>query len=465
MNITDFLPAGSLNSEPFIFIFLLSSILYYYLKTKYSQLILVFLLSMFFLFAINNYTYGVVIAFLGFVIFNYIFYLYVFKSKVILFLAIIFNISILFFSKYFIFLLEVLNIQNDYKNLVSFFLFAGVSFFVFSMIATLVEQFKKKNKPADFLVFSVYCLFFPKIVMGPIISLSTFASQVKYKKPSEERTKLAVFLFMFGYAQKTLADFLFLYPNLVFSTPNGYAGSVHIVSIFAYSAQLYLDFAGYSLMAVAMALFFGYYLPQNFNRPYLSFSITDFWQRWHITLSLWLKNHIYIPLGGSQRGIIRFYMALFLTFVASGVWHGVGFNYLLWGIWHAIGIMIHKSWQKLGFSMPKILGWFLTIIFVSIGWILFIYNSLQDINSVIFNIINNFDISILPSVFYSNIEWSICFFGAWFLILSSNRFVQNAKRIIFNLPWALQILLIVIVFYANIYVKTVVVAPFIYESF
>ena len=465
MNITDFLPAGSLNSEPIIFVILLVSIVYYYLKTKYSQLILLFLVSLFFLFSINNYAYEIVLAFFGFVSINYFFYLYASKSKTTLTFGVLFNLAILFFSKYFIFSLEILQIENEYKNIISFFLFAGVSFFVFSMIATLVERFRTKEKSIDFLVFASYALFFPKIVMGPIVSLNTFATQFHYKKQNEARTKLAVFLFMFGYAQKTLADFLFLYPNLVFSTPSGYAGSVHIVSIFAYSAQLYLDFAGYSLMAVAMALFFGYYIPQNFNRPYLASSITEFWQRWHITLSLWLKNHIYIPLGGSQKGLFRLYVALFLTFVASGVWHGVGFNYLLWGIWHAAGIMLHKSWKLLGLKMPDFLGWILTIIFVSFGWILFIYNSFDDLNSVVSNIFYNFDLSILPSVFYSNVEWSICFFGAWMLILAPTNFVQKFKKVIFNLPWALQILIIAVIFYANIYVKTVVVAPFIYESF
>lgn len=461
----DALPLGSLNSEPWIFLFCISLFFYYTLKKSYLQIGFILLLSLIFAFAANQYSIAALGSIVGATFINFIFYKTVNKSQFILWLAIIFNVLLLFFAKYFIFGTSLLSIETNLKDTTVLFLFAGLSFFVFSMIATLVEASKNGYNNINISIFFTYALFFPRIIMGPIMKLSEFASQVIYKTPTDENLKYGIFLFMIGFAKKTMADFLFLYPNLVFSTPDGYAGSVHIITFYAYAAQLYLDFSGYTDMALGLALMFGYTLPNNFNRPYLSTSITEFWQKWHITLSNWLKYHIYIPMGGSKNGLTRLYFALFMTFIVSGVWHGVGLNYLLWGLWHGIAIAIHKTWKNFGTTMPTFFGWVLTFHFVVFGWILFIYNSFNDINNVLNNILYNFDISIVPSVFISNVEWSICFFISWILILSPNSFMENLKKMVFNAHWLIHILLILVVFYASIFVKTIVVAPFIYENF
>jgi len=168
---------------------------------------------------------------------------------------------------------------------------------------------------------------------------------------------------------------------------------------------------------------------------------------------------------GSKNGFGKLYFALFMTFVVSGVWHGVGLNYLIWGLWHGAGIAIHKTWKSYDLKMPTFLGWILTFHFVIFGWILFIYNSFDDIYSVFDNLIYNFDIAILPSVFLSNLPWTICFAIAWIMILLPSYAIDLIKQKILFAPWIVHFVLIFLLFYASTLVKTVVVAPFIYESF
>lgn len=463
MEIIDVLPNGSLANEAWIFLILFSALIFSKINSRFIKTLFLIILSILFALAINSYSFKVLSAFVIAIIFNFIFYKFLIKMKFILYISIIFNLALLFFAKYYLFTLDIFDfdpLSNDFNKL---FLFTGVSFFVFSMIATLVESAKLKETNVAFFDFFMYAIFFPKILMGPIMTLKEFC--MSYEKPNEISQKLGIFLFMFGFAKKTLADFLYLYPSLVFANPEGYSGSVHILSILGYAAQLYLDFSGYTLMAIGLALLFGYKLPDNFNRPYLSHSITEFWQKWHITLSAWLKNHVYIPLGGSRYGIARLYLALFLTFVASGIWHGVGLNYLLWGVWHGIGIIAHKTWKLLGFSMHTILAWFVTFCFVCFGWILFIYTDLKNIFSVFALLLNDFNVEVIPSVFFANIGWTCVFFISWVFILFPTKTVHKIEQLVFNANLFFQFLIVMIVLYASIYVKTIVVAPFIYESF
>lgn len=463
MEIADILPAGSLNNEVWIFVFLFASLFFSKIRRDGFRKFLLIFLSILFALAINSYSSILFFGFFLSVILNFFFYKFLNNSKYVLHFGVIFNLTLLFFAKYYIFILNSFGFVPLFENLNKLFLFAGLSFFVFSMIASLIQASKTDEQKVGFFDFIIYSIFFPRILMGPIITVGQFSKS--FEEPNEISNKLGIFLFMFGFSKKVLADFLFLYPSLVFANPDGYSGSVHILSVFGYAAQLYLDFSGYTLMAIGLALIFGYKLPENFNRPYLALSISQFWQRWHITLSDWLKSYVYIPLGGSRFGLPRLYFALFITFVASGIWHGVGFNYLIWGVWHGIGIIIHKSWTLAGFVMPKILSWLLTFFFVCFGWILFIYTDLKNIEIVLQAILYNFDLTIIPSVFMANLEWSVMFFVAWFLILAPVKFLKKIEQLIFDSNIFIQFLIILMILYASVYVKTIVVAPFIYESF
>lgn len=216
----------------------------------------------------------------------------------------------------------------------------GISFYALSAISYLVDVYKCKMKAErNFIYYALYMAFFPKFLSGPIVRACDFLPQIKKRPamPDYQMCKHASLMILWGYFEKVvIADHAALVVNVVFEKYSQQSGYILILGAVLFGIQLYADFAGYSYIAVGIAEFFGFRIINNFNRPYFAESISDFWHRWHISLSLWLRDYIYIPLGGNRKGKPRQWINLLATFMISGVWHGAGIKYLIWGTLHGM---------------------------------------------------------------------------------------------------------------------------------
>jgi alginate O-acetyltransferase complex protein AlgI len=376
------------NSLEFIFCFLpITIFVYSVLRVSNRQL-----LAKLFMAASSIFFYGwwnvrYVPLVLGSVLANYLISLYFKRSgrsaKFALVFGITFNLSLLIYFKYYNFFMENVAHLLDLK-----FMFAhialplAISFFTFQQIAYLVESYKDR-KPADsFLDYSLFVLFFPHLIAGPITNHKEMLPQFKeagHGVLDPRFVSIGVAVFLMGLAKKVLvADTVSSFADQVFNAADA-GHSVSVVAAWigalAYTFQLYFDFAGYSDMALGLGLLFGIRLPVNFASPYKSTSIIEFWSRWHISLSRFLRNYLYIPLGGNRHGKFRRYLNLFLTMSIGGLWHGAGWNFMCWGALHGVYLMINHAWQHV-FGMRRgkmagLLGWMATFGGVVFAWVLF----------------------------------------------------------------------------------------------
>ncbi len=310
------------------------------------------------------------------------------SKRQILFFGIFSNIALLGYFKYADFFIENYNyIWNENVGLYHLALPLGISFFTFQQISYLVDSYRKETEEYDFLNYALFVTFFPQLIAGPIVHhkemMPQFASKWNLIK-KYENIATGLFVFSIGLFKKVvIAD--------TFSTwaTNGFdhAQTLNLLEAWAtslsYTFQLYFDFSGYTDMAIGAALLFNIKLPQNFNSPYKAKDIQDFWRRWHITLSHFLRDYIYIPLGGSRVAEWKVYRNLLVTFLLGGLWHGAGWTFVFWGFLHGIALVIHRIWKKLGFTMPTILAWFITFNFINIAWVFFRANNFETATKVL----------------------------------------------------------------------------------
>ena len=326
------------------------------------------------------------------------------QRRRVLVAGVVFNILLLIAAKYIPFLLTIIaplspkEIQPLGIWLKTNFLPPlGISFLSFESAAYLIDVYKGSPATGNLLKYAAYKSFFPKLVSGPITHYQQFAPQLNNLKfPSNERLTEAGWLIASGAIKKTLiADNLAIYVRLVFDPSTlDRAGSIDLwLAIFAYGLQLYLDFSGYVDIVIGTSILFGINLPKNFDFPYMSTSIADFWRRWHISLGNWLRDYIYIPLGGSRLGLVRTCLNLFALMLISGIWHGADWGYLVWGIIHGIALIVHRLTNILSEKIEPlalfwrsrwgiVCGWLLTQPFVFVAWIWFRLPNLSQSNLV-----------------------------------------------------------------------------------
>lgn len=274
----------------------------------------------------------------------------------------------------------------------------GISFFTFQQISYLVDL-KKKNAPLyNPIDYALYVSFFPQLIAGPIVRHNELIPQLvesPFRTGFSERLGRGLTLFTIGLAKKVLvADMLGKHANAVFETANSLNPSTleAWTGTLAFSFQIYFDFSAYSDMAIGIALIFGFALPMNFNSPYKAVSLQDFWRRWHMTLSSFLRDYLYIPLGGSRHGTLRRVGATGLTMALCGLWHGAGWTFVLWGIWHGCGLIVNFLWVKLAFKLPRFAGWAVTLLFVVLGWVFFRAENFQAV-ATMFQAMSGWDAS------------------------------------------------------------------------
>ena len=260
----------------------------------------------------------------------------------------------------------------------------GVSFFTFSAISYLADIARGEYSAADFLHTALYLSFFPKLTSGPLQKASDFFMQLDSERNiTRKNLSDGLQIYCFGLFKKiVLADHLSVFVNEVYATPAAFSSASILLALVSYSLQIYFDFSGYSDMAIGAGKMLGFNLPQNFNTPYLAENVTDFWRRWHISLSTWIRNYIYISLGGNRKGKTRQMFNLIFAMTFCGLWHGATINFVLWGFLHGVALAIHKKFRHLcetkRIVLPRSISVLLTFAFVSLLWVPFRATSITD---------------------------------------------------------------------------------------
>lgn len=309
--------------------------------------------------------------------------------KTWLLLSIVSNLSILGYFKYCNFFIDNLNSVGSLFgwniNPVHILLPAGISFYTFKTMSYTIDVYRGTLTPCcSWLDYATFITFFPELIAGPIVRGSVFLPQMSREiGPTLERLKIGASIFLIGLTKKMLiADHLSGVADPIFKDPDLYSGATIWIGVLSYSIQIYCDFSGYSDMAIGTAKMIGYDLPENFRMPYLSKDITEFWRRWHITLSTWLRDYLYIPLGGNRLGTHRTYLNLMLTMLLGGLWHGASWNFVLWGGLHGVALATHKWLLSVtkSYRIPVLnpaVGTVATFLFVSLAWVPFRASSFE----------------------------------------------------------------------------------------
>lgn len=288
------------------------------------------------------------------------------KRKVVLWASVVFNLGLLFFFKYFNFvtggLFPVIKLP------------IGISFFTFQIMSYTIDVYRRSVEPQKSLLkLALYISLFPQLIAGPIVRYIDVEKQLTYRECTAEKTARGMIRFSMGLAKKVIVS------NTVAAICDGIFGSTNTVPAFTawvgvicYALQIYFDFSGYSDMAIGMGHMLGFDFLENFNYPYVSCSVQEFWRRWHISLSSWFRDYLYIPLGGNRRGKVRTYINLIIVFACTGLWHGASFSFIVWGLWHGLFLVIERlGFKKALDKLPKFIGWIYTMLVVLVGWVFF----------------------------------------------------------------------------------------------
>jgi D-alanyl-lipoteichoic acid acyltransferase DltB (MBOAT superfamily) len=309
------------------------------------------------------------------------------QRKWIVRLTVAFDLLILGVFKYYsFFVTDVDRVLDAFRlglplPLLTIALPVGVSFFTFQAISYVVDVYRRTIEPASLIDVAIYLSFFPHLVAGPIVRAREFLPQLETPRdPTRVAVGAGISLIALGLIKKVaVADYLAReVVDPVFAVPQAYGGADTALAVYAYAAQIYCDFSGYTDIAIGLALLMGFVFPQNFDRPYRSLGIREFWRRWHMTLSRFLRDFLYIPLGGNRGGRWFVYRNLMLTMVLGGLWHGAAFTFVVWGALHGAGLVAEHAlggrWER----VPKWLRWSLTFNFVVLAWVFFRSQSIGD---------------------------------------------------------------------------------------
>ena len=307
------------------------------------------------------------------------------KIKILLLaISIIFNVGILFFFKYINFFIENINsIFNMSLNNVKITLPVGISFYTFQTMSYTIDVFLGKVKAEKNIInFGAFVCLFPQLIAGPIVKYIDISKELKNRDINLDEIQEGIRLFILGLGSKVLIanNIGSLWNEVETMGFNNISTILAWMGIIAFSLQIYFDFNGYSLMAIGLGKILGFNFPNNFNYPYESRSITEFWRRWHITLGQWFKQYVYIPLGGNRLGRARTYFNLFIVWFLTGLWHGASYNFILWGLYFFILICIEKNGLLNLLNKHKLISHIYTIFFILVGWVLF---AVIDLNKII----------------------------------------------------------------------------------
>lgn len=349
----------------------------------------------------------------------------------------------------------------------------GISFYTFQSISYIVDVYKGRVAPTrTWLEYLFFLSFFPALVAGPIVRADYFLPQVEQNsRPKRDEIYLGFWMIILGIIKKAIiADYISQYNDLIFSSPTGYSGFESLMGVIGYTMQIYCDFSGYSDMAIGIALIMGFKLSPNFDFPYKSKNLTEFWRRWHISLSSWLRDYLYIPLGGNRKGTIRTYVNNFLTMLIGGLWHGAAWKFVFWGGMHGVGLAVHKASKPLLDKIPniypvKLLSWTVTIIYVSLLWVFFRAESWTDSWLIIKNIFTNFSVAHIAPFLEVRYVWCVMMAVIILSHAMPRRWYDKMGELFVNSNWLIKFVVFIIVVQFVIQFMSEDVAPFIYFQF
>ena len=351
----------------------------------------------------------------------------------------------------------------------------GISFFTFQSLSYTIDIYRKKMEPVRNIIdFGFYVSFFPHLVAGPIVRASVFIPQIYQEfKLSRPEFSHALYMISKGLIKKIIiSNFIAL--NLVdrvFDAPSIYSGFENLLAIYGYGLQIYCDFSGYTDIAIGVALILGFRLPVNFNSPYKAKSITDFWKRWHISLSQWLRDYLYISMGGNRKGKIRTYLNLMITMLLGGLWHGASLKFVIWGGLHGIGLVINKIWDSIFRNhvrsrwIGRAIGVFLTFQFVNFCWIFFRAPDLESVRTMLKQIFENFSPGSYMTVLPAYSSALILMLVAYIIHFLPERTKESYRGLFIRIPLAGQLAVIMVVAMLLFQLRTTEVMPFIYFRF
>jgi D-alanyl-lipoteichoic acid acyltransferase DltB (MBOAT superfamily) len=416
------------------------------------------------------------------------------KRRLFLIISIISNIGILAYFKYTGFFVHAINdifgtdfivrdiLANFSNNLLgtnfdirSIVLPVGISFFTFQSLSYTIDVYRRKLKPVRNVIdFGFYVSFFPQLVAGPIVRASEFIPQIHTQFHLARREfSHAMFLISKGLIKKIIiSDFIAInFVDRVFDLPSAYSGFENLMAIYGYGLQIYCDFSGYTDIAIGLALILGFRLPVNFNSPYKATGIDNFWRRWHISLSRWLKDYLYIPLGGNRKGRFRTNLNLMITMLIGGLWHGADIRFIIWGGLHGIGLVVNKLWihlfgDRTGKNrLVRTISIFLTFQFVSFCWIFFRAADMQNAGIMLSQVFENF----MPSSFNHLFQ----VYGAVFSLIAAGYLIhflpekvkESYRGFFIKIPLPVQLLIVLAVAVLLYQLRSPDVMPFIYFRF
>jgi len=417
-----------------------------------------------------------------------------FTRRLFILLSIISNLGILAYFKYTGFFVSTINdfLGTDYKvydflasfsnsalgtsfNISNIILPVGISFFTFQSLSYTIDVYRKKLEPVRNIVdFGFYVSFFPQLVAGPIVRASEFIPQLYAEfHLSKREFSHALFLISKGLIKKIIiSDFIATsFIDRVFDAPSIYSGFENLMAVYGYGLQIYCDFSGYTDIAIGLGLILGFRLPINFNSPYKADSISDFWKRWHISLSRWLKDYLYIPLGGNRKGKIRTNINLLITMLLGGLWHGASLRFVIWGALHGIGLVINRIWNSIfgeklkSGRIGRALAVFFTFQFVSFCWIFFRASDMDNVKIMLKQIFENFSpgsyMTVLPA--YSSVFMLMAV--GYIIHFLPERVKESYRGLFIRIPLIAQLLVIMLVAVLLFQMRSTEVLPFIYFRF
>jgi len=437
--------------------YLLLASLYFYYKTSGSFVILLILT------ALVNYGIGAMI----------------YRSekkaqrRAWLILSLLWNLGTLGYFKYTNFIIDTFNALSGMgiSNL-DIFLPVGISFFTFQTWSYTLDIYYRKLEPIhSFKDFAFFVSFFPQLVAGPIVRASYFIPQINIKLSLDQDTiaKALVLIFAGLLKKGVIADYLSInFVDRVFESPALFSGVENLLGVYAYALQIYCDFSGYSDIAIGVAALLGFNLPINFNSPYKAYSITDFWRRWHISLSTWLRDYLYIPLGGNRKGAFRQHLNLLVTMLLGGLWHGASWNFVFWGGLHGLALVFDKFWLRLKLAESRLMRWIgvlVTFHFVCFTWIFFRARTFETAWLIIARIFNAFHGALFSSWIVEYRVPAILLVLGYLAHWQPDSWERFFGKTLAKLPIVIQALALSIVIWILFQARSADIQPFIYFQF
>lgn len=471
------------NSGLFLLLFVAIAGLYALLrKARTLRMIVIILFSLFFYYK-SSAEYCFIL--LGTVVADYCLGLLMGRSEEkwkrvsIMVLNVVLNVGMLVYFKYLNLIIDTISSFSSTRfDALDIILPAGISFFAFRSISYIADIYRREIEPCrSFLDYTFFLTFFPPLLMGPVVRAKDMLPQIKADpQPTHAMVSEGFFLIMAGLIKKVIvADFISgNFVDRVFDNPALYSGFENLMATYGFAIQLYCDFSGYSDMAIGIALLLGFRFKPNFDAPFKSESPTELWHRWHISLSTWLRDYVYIPLGGNRKGRVRTHVNQMTTMVVGGLWHGASWMYVIWGAMHGLLLIVHKEMRRL---FPRVsnfggnawwrvaLNMFLTFNLVALTFMFFRAPSLDHVGDMFHQIFHDFHLGVAPQFIYGYMAIVLAILAGYFMHFIPRAWREKSRARYEAMPLVIQAIVLAVVILVIIQVRQSDIVPFIYLQY